>query len=107
MKDENLDYTVDVWSEKVVIGLKGKLNLESVSFLRKELTRVIDTNDRPLYDFDLGGLEYMDSSGVGMLLQIHKKLEAGGKALSFSNVNAEIMHIFKVAGLEKILQISN
>ena len=107
MKDENLDYAVDVWQEKVIISLRGKLNLESVSFLRKDLTKAIDGNDRPLYEFDLSKLDYMDSSGVGLLLQLHKKLEAAGKAMAFTNVNDEIMHIFKVAGLEKILSISS
>ena len=52
-------------------------------------------------------LAYMDSSGVGLLLQLHKKLEAAGRSMSFINVNEEVMHIFKVAGLDKILQISS
>ena len=107
MQDENLDYDVEVWQEKVVISLKGKLNLESVAHLRKDLIGAIDKNERPAYVFDMATLAYMDSSGVGLLLQLHKKLEATGRSMSFINVNEEVMHIFKVAGLDKILQISS
>jgi anti-sigma B factor antagonist len=54
---------------------------------------------------DLGGLEYISSAGLGVLLKTQKRAVAGGKGLRLVNANKHIRDIFKYAGFDRIFEI--
>jgi anti-sigma B factor antagonist len=51
---------------------------------------------------DLGGLEYISSAGLGVLLKTQKRVMASGKGLKLVNVNRHIQDIFRYAGFDRI-----
>ncbi|MBE7439835.1 MAG: STAS domain-containing protein [Spirochaetales bacterium] len=104
MKGNDVDISLEKWENKIVISIKGKLMLPDVSFVRKELTRMIEENDKNV-EIHLTGLQHVDSAGIGLLLQAHKKVQAAGKDISFSGLGAEVQKIFAMAGLLEILNI--
>lgn len=54
---------------------------------------------------DMGGLEYISSAGLGVLLRTHKRLMAGGQGLRLVNVNPHINDIFCYSGFDKLFDI--
>jgi len=54
---------------------------------------------------DLGGLDYISSAGLGVLLKTQKRAMAGGRGLRLVNVRRHIRDIFKYAGFDKIFEI--
>jgi anti-anti-sigma factor len=54
---------------------------------------------------DLGGLEYISSAGLGVLLKTQKRAVAGGGGLRLTNVNPHIHDIFRFSGFDQIFQI--
>lgn len=56
-------------------------------------------------EFDFGGLEYISSAGLGVLLRAHKKAMAGGGKLRLVNVNHHIYDIFRYSGFDQLFEV--
>jgi len=54
---------------------------------------------------DLSGLEYISSSGLGVLLKTHKRLHGAGGALKLVHVNKHISDIFRYSGFDRLFDI--
>ena len=54
---------------------------------------------------DLSGSEYMDSSAMGMLLQLREHADRDVR-VKLSNANAGIKEILKIANFDKLFEIS-
>ena len=54
---------------------------------------------------DLGGLEYISSLGLGVLLATQKRLMASGHALKLINVRGHVREVFHYSGFERIFEI--
>jgi len=56
-------------------------------------------------EFDFGGLEYISSAGLGVLLRAHKKAMAGGGKLRLVNVNHHIYDVFRYSGFDQLFEV--
>jgi anti-sigma B factor antagonist len=54
---------------------------------------------------DLSELEYISSSGLGVLLKTHKQLHSIGACLRLVHVNKHINDIFKYSGFDQLFDI--
>jgi anti-sigma B factor antagonist len=54
---------------------------------------------------DMGGLEYISSAGLGVLLRTHKRLMSDGQGLRLVNVNSHIHDIFTYSGFDRLFEI--
>jgi len=54
---------------------------------------------------DMGGLEYVSSAGLGVLLRTHKRLMNIGQGLRLVNVNRHINDILTYSGFDKLFEI--
>ncbi len=85
-------------SGRRVLRLAGRLAIETVpAFLaaaRKETA--------PVVILDMGDLEYMDSSGVGALLQIHVSLAKSNRQLVLASVPEKARMVLEIARLQSI-----
>lgn len=53
---------------------------------------------------DLGGTEFVDSSGLGALIHIHKTLDRDGR-LVLCNIDPKVSQLFKITRLDRIFHI--
>jgi anti-sigma B factor antagonist len=54
---------------------------------------------------DLGELEYLTSSGLGLFLTLHKKIREEGGRLSLHNVSEFLYELFTVTHLHTVLDV--
>jgi len=54
---------------------------------------------------DLAGVEFVDSSGLGALIHMHKSLESRGR-LVLCNVDPKVAQLFKVTRLQRVFAIA-
>ena len=54
---------------------------------------------------DLSELEYISSSGLGVLLKTHKRLNSAGSGLKLVHVNKHINDIFRYSGFDQLFDI--
>lgn len=54
--------------------------------------------------FDFRRAEFMDSSGIGVILGRYKNMKFSGGKLSVQNLNERMQKIFVMSGLEHLIQ---
>lgn len=54
---------------------------------------------------DLGRLEYLSSSGLGLFLGLHREVRAAGGRLSLHNVRGVVYEVFAVTRLTTVLDV--
>jgi anti-anti-sigma factor len=79
------------------LQLEGELDLWSVERLQAVLQRVARENDAIL--IGLHGCEFVDSTGIALILQARRQLEGGGGRLVVYGCSDQVLRIFTVAGL--------
>lgn len=71
-----------------------------------ELGEVVDAIDAAeALTLDFAGVEYMSSAGLRQVVATHKKAKELGAAFAVIHVNAEVMSIFQMTGIDKKLDI--
>ena len=89
-------------SEMTVIELGGRLDTTTAPVLDKTINN--DLTETKNLVLDLGGLEYISSAGLRVLLSTQKKLQKVGY-MKVTNVCEEVMEVFEMTGFADILNI--
>jgi anti-anti-sigma factor len=84
-----------------VLSISGKLDVTNAQKFQKALTEAMASTKSLELDFD--GVEYISSAGLRVLLLGQKNAQATGKTLAIKNVSAEVMEVFNITGLTRIL----
>ena len=99
------EFNIQETDEEMTISLMGRINMHNVGILRKDLFNAIDSSSKSVI-LNLRKTRYIDSSGIGFLLQMHQKLVESGRELTFTGLNEDITRTFRVSGLLDVLKIS-
>lgn len=87
------------------VELKEDIDHSNTTQIRKIIDDEI--NKRPINKliFDFSDVEFMDSSGIGMILGRYKTINAIGGTVYINNPNESVMKIINISGLNKIIPI--
>lgn len=89
---------------KVVVALKGRLDTLTSGDLEKEITPLIAEPGTGLI-LECNELEYISSTGLRVILMVHKKLTAGGGSFILRHVAPPIKSVFDMTGFSALLTI--
>ena len=84
-----------------LLHLKGRLDAPWVGAFKRSVASYLN-HPAPQLILDLRELEYIDSTGLGALLSILRKVEFKGGGLRLQNLNSEIESLFATR-LHKLL----
>ncbi len=88
----------------MTLSLEGRLDTTTAPQLEAELKRSLSGLTELVLDF--GGLEYISSAGLRVLLSTQKAMNKQKGTLSIRNVNETVMEVFEVTGFVDILTIA-
>ena len=92
--------------DRVILSLKGELDLSNAPSLIEQLARVVQ--DRPAHlDLDISRLDYTDSVGLSVFVTAHFQCLDAGIQLRFLEPNLFIREILDVTGLDEVLSLVN
>lgn len=91
--------------EASVVVLEGELDAVSAPKVRAELERVVNegTDDVVL---DLGGVTFMDSSGAGALVFLHKRLVTQSRALELVGVSGQPLDLLTLLRIGSAIPVN-
>ena len=91
----------------LVVQIKGEIDHHSAVEMRGGIDEEI-LDKRPLkLILDLSAVDFMDSSGLGLILGRYSAMKEASGELVVLNPNAGVMKILKLAGAERIIRIEN
>jgi anti-sigma B factor antagonist len=91
-------------SDSVVVAVSGELDVASAPALRQELYRVIDQHANKVV-VDLAEMEFIDSTGLGVLVGALKRVKEQGGALELRALSPSARRVFDITGLSKAFTI--
>jgi len=100
----NLDVVFQEEPEVVKIKLIGEVDISTVAKLREDLYEIVDKNASDVR-LDCSDLNYIDSTGLGVLVGVLKKVKEKNKNIYITNLKSNIQKLFFITGLDKVFII--
>lgn len=88
----------------VVLGARGRIHTEASEELLKKLNNLIDQGERHLL-IDFSGVDYINSSGLRVLLMVAKKLNGLGGKLVLAAATELIQQVLRVSGCTYLIAV--
>ena len=85
----------------MVMRLKGKLSLETVH----NFIQTLRPEPAARLILDLGGVSFLDSAGVGALVQLFVHRRNQGQTFALTGLTMQSSAVIQVAGLNRLLPI--
>lgn len=92
-----------VYNNTIYIMMIGELDEYSATYTRNTLDQLFDSCVFNQVIIDLSELEFMDSTGIGVLIGRYKRLKNNNIPIYICNPNNHIEKIFKMTGLYEIM----
>ena len=80
--------------------LTGPLTLQNIFEFQNELA----TNKPPMMIFDLSDVPYMDSAGIGVLINYYVSAERNGRKMALAGVNERVDALLVLTKVQKLLR---
>ena len=102
-----MSFTVEVRTRDKyqVLEIRGDLNMYTAPEFKATAEKVLNTGVEDVV-VDLARTSYIDSSGIGALMTLHKRL-ANKQGLALVSPNATVQETFAVLKFDKIFKIFN
>ena len=88
------------------VRLSGRFDFNAHRDFRNAYEPLMAESDIRAVTIDMGGVEYLDSSALGMLLMLRDKAGAANKALTLTNVRGPVKQGWEIANFGKLFRIA-
>ena len=86
------------------VTIIGEVDHHRARGLMEGIDREIDMRLPSRVALDLGGVTFMDSSGIAVLLRAYRRLGALGGEVRVHNVPPQAARVLRAAGLDKLIR---
>ncbi|WP_058301391.1 STAS domain-containing protein [Gorillibacterium timonense] len=104
MNREKFYMTKQLTPQSIAFSLSGELDLSSAPEMQEELEPYVNQSGRALI-LNFQDLQYIDSTGIGILIQILKRRTAIGSGFKLIGVSPKIKRLFDITGISQYLDL--
>jgi anti-sigma B factor antagonist len=97
-----MNYTIAAKDGTTFLTIEGTLDALSVSDLRGELDKLVSARPKSV-EVELSQLRMIDSSGVGALVSLYKRVRAKGGKVVLKGVRDQPLAIFQLLQLDRLM----
>ena len=98
------EITLSESGDESTVAVKGEVDLTTAPLLDAELTRLGEAGQRHIR-VDLRDVRFLDSQGIKVLVDAHKRLSMIGGSLSLFHPPRPVRRVLEVTGVERFLPI--
>ncbi len=93
-------------NDVTVVAVEGQLIVGNRQELKQKVLEELENGERKfVVDFDQTG--YIDSSGLGVLVSLSKKIREQGGELRLANLNEDLRTLFELTKLDTLFKIAD
>ena len=101
-----MSFSMHRQGDVLVVDVEGQLIVGNRQELKQKVLDELEKGDRRfLIDFAQTG--YIDSSGLGVLVSLSKKIREQGGELRLANLNEDLRTLFELTKLDTLFQIAD
>ncbi len=105
MTNRNCKFETVIDSGVLTVALRGEIDHHNAVSVRGEIDDLICREKPRKTVLDLGYIDFMDSSGLGLIMGRYALMQRLGGELTLKNPNERILKIFELAGLGRIIKM--
>ncbi len=88
----------------LVLSPQGSLDASYVPSFKKDCSLFANKDSQKIL-IDCSALDFIDSTGLGALLSLLRKIEAKQGRLAFAHLSSEVASIFEITRLHKLFEV--
>lgn len=88
---------------ELTASISGELDHHGAKQVMEELDRRMDRELPRRLTIDMGGVTFMDSSGIAVLLRAHRRMAQLQGSMTVANVPQQAQRVFRAAGLHRMI----
>ena len=88
--------------QDIHFGITGYFDAQTVSALEEDFQALVEESKGRLV-LDLNGVDFMDSSGIGSIVFLYKRLKAQNRDLVLSGVNGQPARLIQSLRVDKTI----
>lgn len=92
-------------SDYQIVKFVGEFDKAGYTTVKDELVCAVENFSGNSLVFDFGALKFINSEGIGHLMEIHTHLVKDGKKLVIIGPNSHVSDVFRAIGLGEIIPI--
>ncbi len=101
-----MSFTITKQGDVSIVAIEGQLIVSNRQELKQKMLEELEGGARKLLvDFTQTG--YIDSSGLGVLVSLSKKIREQGGALRLAGLNEDLRTLFELTKLDTLFQIAD
>ncbi len=93
--------SIDEGPRRVLVRIIGDLDMATVGRLATATREVLDSGRHVV--FDLGGVSFVDSSGLRYFLDLYQRASSTGLSFALRQARRSVHKTFEVSGLDRVL----
>ncbi|MBO5103033.1 MAG: STAS domain-containing protein [Clostridia bacterium] len=98
-----MQVTAKIFQDTLIINIIGELDEHTAHYARTALDSQMQESGFNQIVIDLSGLEFMDSTGIGVLIGRYKKMKERKIPIFISNPSAQADKIFTMTALYDVM----
>lgn len=91
--------------KRMTVRLDGDLDHHSAAIIRAGIDDAILVNRPKILALDFGGITFMDSSGIGLVMGRYRLMQSLGGEIVMQNLPDGIKKVMRLAGLDRLGKI--
>ena len=100
----NINSKLDIQNNFWDISLEGELDVSTADKLKEHLHTLV-TKEIVDMKINLTNLDYIDSTGLGVMIGVLKELKISDKEIYIIDPKSNVKKIFTITGLDKIFKV--
>ncbi|WP_053960646.1 STAS domain-containing protein [Sulfobacillus thermosulfidooxidans] len=94
-----------IQGNRILVAIHGDLDLTTAAPLREALDELLDRYREKALVLDLSEVEFIDSSGLGVILGRYRRM--GNRTLSLVGVRPSVKAVLELAGITAIISVTD
>ncbi len=87
----------------LTLSVTGEVDHHGAGEIMAEVERQVETLLPLRMTLDLGGVTFMDSSGIAVVLRCYKRIGELGGSLTVKNTPGQALKVLRAAGLDRMI----
>ncbi|MDD2915750.1 MAG: STAS domain-containing protein [Gallionella sp.] len=96
-----------IYDPSARISMSGRFDFKVHRDFKEAYIHLLDNAAVHEIEVDMGNVEYMDSSALGMLLLLHERASALNKNVSLLNTTGAVSKLLEVANFNKVFNFKH
>ncbi len=88
----------------IIVSVDGQLIVVNRNELKDKVLKALETGESK-FVLDFSSTEYIDSSGLGVLVSVSKKIREAGGELRLAGLNEDLRMLFELTKLDTLFKI--